>query len=86
MQQSGQQHIHCIVSNCHYWASGNKCGANEILVTSDAFSAKEPDSVDATRATQLKPTTSSDCMETCCKTFVNKGSENTSADGVKKMY
>lgn len=86
MPQNNQQHIHCIVSNCHYWSSGNKCGANEILVTSDAFGAKEPDRIDAHQATQLQPTTSADCMETCCKTFVEKGSQESSADGVQKMF
>jgi len=86
MPQQNQQHIHCIVSNCHYWSNGNKCSANEILVTSDNFGSQQPDKVDATMAQQLTPTTSSDCMETCCKTFVAKGSENTSVDGVQKIY
>ena len=86
MQQQNQQHIHCIVSNCHYWAGDNKCGANEILVTSDAFGSQQPDRIDASAAKQLEPTTTQDCMATCCKSFVTKGSNETSADGIKKMF
>ena len=25
------QHIHCLVENCHYWGQGNVCQANEII-------------------------------------------------------
>ena len=80
-----QQHIHCIVSNCHYWQSGNQCMANEILVTSDEFGSNQPDRIDASSAKQLEPTVTQDCMATCCKTFVEKGSENTTADGVTRL-
>jgi len=41
MQQ--QQHIHCIVNDCHYWAQGNKCNANEILVSTNDFAESQPD-------------------------------------------
>jgi hypothetical protein len=41
------QHIHCLVDNCHYWSEGNRCQANEIMVTSDSFGATQPDEVDA---------------------------------------
>ena len=81
-----QQHIHCIVNNCHYWAQGNKCVANEILVASDQFGADQPDTVDATMAKQLSPTPTNTCMETCCKSFVPKDSEATGVDGIQKMY
>ena len=84
MPQS-QQHIHCLISNCNYWENGNKCDANEIIVTSDNFSEQNPDRIDAPQATSLKPETASDCMSTCCKTFVEKGSNQTNADGVKRM-
>lgn len=79
------QHIHCIINNCHYWAQGNKCVANEILVTSDEFGATEPDKVDATMAKQLTPQSADTCMATCCKTFVAKGSGDIKADSVTKM-
>ena len=79
------QHIHCIVNDCHYWQQGNMCVATEILVTTDQFGAKEPDSVDASAAKQLTPEAAGSCMETCCKTYVAKG-DNVKADKVKKMF
>ncbi|MBM7865997.1 DUF1540 domain-containing protein [Heliobacterium gestii] len=80
-----QQHIHCIVSNCHYYQSGNKCVANEILVASDKFGSNQPDNVDATMAAQLSAVSASDCMSTCCKSFVPKDSGKADVDGVKRM-
>ncbi len=80
-----KQHIHCIVNNCHYWTSGNKCGASEILVASDDFGASQPDHVDASMAKQLSPTQVDDCMATCCKTFVFKGSADTHVDSTLRM-
>lgn len=80
------QHIHCIINNCTYWAQGNKCNANEILVASDEFGATQPDQVDATMANQLSAYSVDSCMSTCCKTFVSKGSAKANADGIKKMY
>ncbi|GAB6158836.1 DUF1540 domain-containing protein [Desulfotomaculum varum] len=79
------QHIHCIVSDCHYYAPGNKCTANEILVATDNFGAVQPDQVDATMAKQYNPQPAGSCMETCCKTYVAKGSNQITADKVTKM-
>ncbi|SFR12856.1 DUF1540 domain-containing protein [Desulfoscipio geothermicus] len=79
------QHIHCIINNCHYWSQGNKCAANEILVTSDEFGANQPDRIDATMAKQLTPQPAETCMATCCKTFVLKGSGDANVDRVQKM-
>ncbi len=79
-----QQHIHCTVDSCHYWASGNKCDANEIVVVSDSFAASAPDNIDAPRAATLSTTPTNTCMETCCKTFVRHGSGDEGLDGVKK--
>lgn len=79
-----QQHIHCSVNNCHYWASGNKCVAKEILVVNDAYGAQQPDSMDANMAQQISATPADTCMETCCKTFVPKGSNKINADKVYK--
>jgi glutamine cyclotransferase len=78
------QHIHCIVNDCHYWSQGNKCHANEILVTTDQFGASQPDRIDCEMAKELTPETAGSCMETCCKTYVKKGG-SVKADGVKKM-
>lgn len=79
------QHIHCLVDNCHYWQNGNKCQANEIIVTNDQFGSSNPDTIDAKMAMQLSPTPADNCMETCCKTFVAKGSDKTMLDGINKM-
>ncbi|MGI6358579.1 MAG: DUF1540 domain-containing protein [Bacillota bacterium] len=79
------QHIHCAVNNCHYWTQGNKCAANEILVVSDQFGHSQPDSVDATQAASIPATSAQTCMETCCKTFVPKGSNKTHLDSVTKQ-
>ncbi|MEW6624255.1 MAG: DUF1540 domain-containing protein [Bacillota bacterium] len=79
------QHIHCIVNDCHYWQQGNLCVANEILVATDQFGASQPDNIDAHMAAQLQPETAGNCMETCCKTYVPKGSNQINADRVKKF-
>ena len=80
-----QQHIHCIVDNCHYWKEGNMCDANEILVANDKFGAEQPDYVDAAMSKQLSPTPANSSMDTCCKTFVHKNSPQNKVDGVKKI-
>lgn len=78
------QHIHCIVSNCHYYGSGNKCQASEIVIVSDAFGQQQPDTVDATQASTFTPGTASTCMQTCCKTFTPADGDKLYADGVTK--
>ncbi len=85
MAQQVQQHIHCSVNNCHYWANGNMCHANEILVTSDRMSDTLPDRIDAPMAAQIAPTPVETCMESCCKTFVAKNSPEINVDGVRKQ-
>ncbi|MTI81797.1 MAG: DUF1540 domain-containing protein [Firmicutes bacterium] len=79
-----QQHIHCSVNNCHYWSTGNKCVANEIIVVNDAFGSQQPDHIDAGEAKQIEATPAGTCMETCCKTFVQKNSADINADNVYK--
>jgi hypothetical protein len=79
------QHIHCSVDNCHYWSSGNKCAASEIMVTSDSLAHRTADAVDAPEASTIDSTPAGSCMETCCKTFVTKGSDQRNVDGVKRM-
>lgn len=79
-----QQHIHCSVNNCHYWVQGNMCHANEILVTSDAVGSKQPDQFDAGQAQSMAATPVQSCMESCCKTFVDKNAAEINVDGVNK--
>lgn len=76
--------IMCSVNSCHYWSSGNICNASQILVTSDAMSKKQPDNVDAPTAGNITGTPVNNCEDTCCKTFVPKGSKNVTADGVTR--
>jgi hypothetical protein len=80
-----KQHIHCSVNNCHYWGQGNKCDAEEILVTSDAIGAAYPDDFDCKQSNQLSPTPVDNCMSSCCKTFVPQNSDKIMADKVKKL-
>lgn len=84
MANQVQQHIHCSVSNCNYWAQGNMCHANEIVVTSDTIADQLPDKIDAPKATQIQQTPVDTCMDSCCKTFVAKGSDKINVDGVYK--
>lgn len=84
MPNKVQQHIHCSVSNCNYWVQGNMCHANEIMVTSDKVSDTLPDRIDAPAAAQIQPTPVQSCMDSCCKTFVPKGSDKIGVDGVYK--
>jgi hypothetical protein len=79
------QHIHCSVNNCHYWEQGNRCHANEIMVTADSIGASMPDQLDAKQAGAVNGTPVEYCMETCCKTFVQKGSGKTDVDGITKI-
>lgn len=79
------QHIHCLIDNCHYWSQGNVCKANEIVVTSDQLGSSQPDRVDARMANQLPTARADSCMSTCCKTFVDSGSDKINADGIKRM-
>lgn len=76
------QQIMCAVNNCHYWKQGNMCDANQIFVMSDSLADRLPDTVDALQASTVNATPASTCMETCCKTFVDKNSKAIRADGV----
>ncbi|OPY56081.1 MAG: hypothetical protein A4E55_02223 [Pelotomaculum sp. PtaU1.Bin035] len=80
-----QQHIHCIVNDCHYWTQGNKCDANEILVSTNDFAESQPDQVDAPMASQLTPNAAGICTSTACKTYATKGSAKANVDKVKRM-
>ncbi|NMA55212.1 MAG: DUF1540 domain-containing protein [Firmicutes bacterium] len=79
------QQIMCSVNTCHYWKSGNHCGAECIMVTADSFAASAPDTIDAPKASTLSATPAQYCEETCCKTFTHKGSGKERTDGVMKL-
>ena len=85
------QHIHCTVSNCHYWDSENVCLAQEILVTVDQVAADLPDRYDANNMMEVSQEVGSipadKCESTCCKTFSEKGSNHqTVAKITRKDY
>lgn len=77
--------IYCSVNNCYYWKKGNVCNANQIMITSDDMGDFAPDSLDALDHNKFEETPVETCMETCCKTFVDKGYEDEKDDGIMKM-
>lgn len=72
------------VNNYHYRSQGNVCSASNIMVTSDKTGDTMGDSFDAFQARTASVTPVSSCMETCCKTFVAKGSGKEQADRVTR--
>lgn len=75
--------IYCSIDNCHYWDKGNMCNASEILVSADSWAAQAKDSIDAPKHGEVPQMHANSCMETCCKTFVNK-SDQINVDGVTR--
>jgi hypothetical protein len=55
------------------------------MVTSDDMAGWEPDSFDAPDHSEFDHTPVDSCMETCCKTFVEKGSGKEKDDGVTRL-
>jgi hypothetical protein len=76
--------IMCSISNCHYWDQGNVCQASQIMVTSDSLADPAPDSLDAPQAATVQATPVEACMETCCKTFVERNSPHLYDDQVTR--
>lgn len=76
--------IYCSIDNCHYWDKGNMCNASEILVSADSWAARAEDSIDAPKHTEVPQMHVNSCMETCCKTFVKKKSDQINVDGVTR--
>ena len=68
-----QLEVYCTVCNCHYWAEGEHCTAEKILITTDRIGQLYPESLDAAEAADVVrrhgPTEAGACRETCCKTF-----------------
>ena len=81
----GKQSIYCSISNCHYWSQGNLCKAGSILVTSDTMAKNLAATVDAPYAAQVTQTPVGKNYESCCKTFVLKGSFDQNVDSVIKQ-
>lgn len=74
--------VYCGISNCHYWKNNNRCGANEIMITSDTIGTAGPAAFDAPKHQKLPQTPAENCQETCCKTFVANNAQQIEEDGV----
>lgn len=68
-----QVEVSCTVRNCHYWAEGEHCTAEKILITTDHIGQRYGESLDAGDAGRLArahgATDAAGCADTCCKTF-----------------
>jgi len=74
------QNIFCTVNSCHYWQKGNRCSANEILVSSERSDAGS--NITSATMSTMSETPVGSGMETCCKTYVRRGSDDSSLDSV----
>lgn len=70
--------VSCSVANCEYWAQGNKCSADEIMVEIDAHASinfKEEFASEYGQHNEHQDKASSS-SQTCCLTFKPKKAEN----------
>lgn len=63
--------VKCSVSNCHFWAEGNSCNADQISIEVDGQSANAYDTEFAEEAGMQHDAAKS--AATCCETFQPKG-------------
>ena len=74
--------VNCSVANCTYWAEGNKCSADEILVEIDAHAKQNLDVEFAGEYCGGSSTETSHqdaantSSQTCCLTFKPKNSKS----------
>ncbi len=68
--------VKCSVNNCHYWAEGNECHAEQIVVTSNHVGGANPSRYDTGTITSSLKTPTNNSIETCCKTFVKANSSD----------
>jgi hypothetical protein len=57
--------VNCTVDNCQYWANGNLCSAQQIVVQNDAQGGFDPNA----KLKSLTPTPADSIDDTCCQTF-----------------
>jgi len=78
----GKQQIGCIVGDCYYFAKGNKCTADNILVTTEAFSenANEAD-IGFEMAGELSPQEAGSSSKTSCLTYKPRNSSDVPIGG-----
>ncbi|OUM95956.1 MAG: hypothetical protein A9Z00_06210 [Thermobacillus sp. ZCTH02-B1] len=59
----------CSVSNCAFWAKGNRCSAEEIMVDIDRRARADYGSEFAESFDERRRETAADSASTCCHTF-----------------
>ncbi|MEI7026715.1 DUF1540 domain-containing protein [Paenibacillus sp. y28] len=59
--------VKCSVSNCEYWATGNNCSAESIMIEIDSHASRSFDSEFAQESGHQD--TAGTSAETCCLTF-----------------
>lgn len=64
--------VKCSVSNCHFWAEGNSCSADQILIEVDGQAANAHDTEFAVEA-GIEQHHAAKSAATCCETFQPKG-------------
>ena len=64
------QQVGCIVSDCYYYGKGNKCKANNILVTTNNFAEyNQKADLGFETASELSPQEAGSSIKTSCLTY-----------------
>ncbi len=63
--------VKCSVANCEYWAQGNRCGADQIMIEIDQH-AGFTEEFAGEDFNDVHQDTASSSRVTCCKTFEPK--------------
>ncbi|MFD0616335.1 MULTISPECIES: DUF1540 domain-containing protein [Paenibacillus] len=64
--------VNCSVANCSYWAAGNKCHAQSIIIDIDANAQAQYDAEFAADFGSKSPEKAPTSSVTCCHTFKHK--------------
>ena len=71
----GNQEIGCIVSDCYYYEKGNRCKADNILVTTNSFAKNNKNgNMGFEIASELSPEEAGASSKTSCLTYKPKNS------------
>jgi len=70
-----QPMVKCSVDNCEYWAEGNNCVADTIMIEINAHAHKDlPESSGGQKYDTGHQDHASDVADTCCHTFEERQS------------
>ena len=76
-KQQQQQQIGCIVGDCYYYAKGNRCQADNILVTTNSFAENSNEAdMDFEMASELSPQEAGASSKTSCLTYKPRNASN----------